>query len=142
MMSFNSSGILSRGIHFWQDSNMAGFSFGGIQVRWDSYSAGFIFGEIHFRRDSVLAGFVFSGIHIGGTLLIWARFWAGACPKLLCRFLGMGRYADNPKLCPISKSRRKIGFFSQNSHQKSPKSPVGGISPSQLYETCRASNSD
>ena len=66
MMSFNSSGILSRGIHFWQDSNMAGFSFGGIQVRWDSYSAGFIFGEIHFRRDSVLAGFVFSGIHFGG----------------------------------------------------------------------------
>ena len=66
MMSFNSSGILSRGIHFWQDSYMAGFSFGGIQVRWDSYSAGFIFGEIHFRRDSVLAGFVFSGIHFGG----------------------------------------------------------------------------
>ena len=38
MISFNFSGILSRGIHFWQDSNMAGFGFGGIQVWWNSYS--------------------------------------------------------------------------------------------------------
>ena len=29
----------------------------------------------------------------------------------------------------------------KNSHQKPPKSPVGGISPSPLNETCLASNS-
>ena len=33
------------------------------------------------------------------------------------------------------------GESSQNSHQKSPKSPDGGISPITLGETCRASNS-
>ena len=33
------------------------------------------------------------------------------------------------------------GESSQNSHQKSPKSPDGGISPIALGETCRASNS-
>ena len=38
----------------------------------------------------------------------------------------------------ISISKREN---SQSSHQKSPKSPYGGISPSLLYETFRASNS-
>ena len=33
------------------------------------------------------------------------------------------------------------GENSQSSHQKSPKSPYGGISPNLLNETCRASNS-
>ena len=97
MMSFNSSGILSRGINFWQDSNMAGFSFGGIQVRWDSYSAGFIFGEIHFRRDSVLAGFVFSGIHIGG--ISSGELWNG------------GILSYSPKIVSFEFSRQKYIFF-------------------------------
>ena len=45
------------------------------------------------------------------TLVIFARFWAKSCPNLLFRFLGTGRYANTAKMCPISKSRRKIAFF-------------------------------
>ena len=39
------------------------------------------------------------------------------------------------------KVTRSAGENSQNSHQKSPKSPDGGISPSLLVESCLGSNS-
>ena len=45
------------------------------------------------------------------TVLIWARFWAIACPNPLFRFLGRERYANTPTRCPISKSRRKNATF-------------------------------
>ena len=45
------------------------------------------------------------------TVLIWARFWAGACPNPLFRFFGRGRYANTPTRCLISKSRRKNATF-------------------------------
>ena len=39
------------------------------------------------------------------------------------------------------KVTRSAGENSQNSHQKSPKSPDGGISPCLLVESCLGSNS-
>ena len=43
-----------------------------------------------------------------------------------------------------SLNLKTSGFWesSQSSHQKSPKSPLGGISPNLLTKSCRASNSD
>ena len=53
----------------------------------------------------------------------------------------------HPKVCLVENGQKLKNLTrsklenSQSSHQKSPKSPYGGISPSLLYETFRASNS-
>ena len=53
------------------------------------------------------------------------------------RFGMMSRFQNYAQWNRITS---RLGEKSQNSHQKSPKSPNGGISPSLLNETCRASN--
>ena len=65
------------------------------------------------------------------TSSTWTETYAIFHPKV-CWF------QNGQKLKNLTRSKLEN---SQSSHQKSPKSPYGGISPSLLYETFRASNS-
>ena len=61
--------------------------------------------------------------------------------ELLVYHFGMPRSWEVQKCENQNQGVPSAKVATKNSHQKPPKSPVGGISPSPLDETCWASNS-
>ena len=61
--------------------------------------------------------------------------------ELLVYHFGMHRSWEVQKCENQNQGAPSAKVATKNSHQKPPKSPVGGISPSLLNETCWASNS-